>query len=101
MPANAMILSVQTQRGQPCVLALVDPDAPRAPRRLHVYGTGHRVRPDCGRFVGTFQMAGGNLIFHLFDAAPHVPNEEFTGRATADSSPVSPSPSQPAHGTER
>ena len=67
MPAGAQVLSVQVQGGAPCVWATVDPDAPVRPRRLRTFGTGH---PDCdfsGVFVGTYQLRGGSLVFHLFD----------------------------------
>ena len=66
MPIGARILSVQVQRDEVCMWALVDPNAPTEGRRFNVYGTGHPIRRDPGEFVGTFQLRGGALVFHLF-----------------------------------
>lgn len=69
MPAGAEVLCVQVQRGEPCLWALVDPSAEPEFRSVEVYGTGHTVRIDTGverRYVGTYQLYGGDLIFHVF-----------------------------------
>lgn len=70
MPTGARILAVQMQGTAPCLWALVDPDAKPQSRFFYIFGTGHPV-PDkkIGAFVGTFQMAGGALVWHLFEAA--------------------------------
>lgn len=65
---GARILSVQVQNGVPCIWALVDTNSEKVTRILQCRGTGHDcegVIPD--RFVGTFQLHGGALVFHLFD----------------------------------
>ena len=67
MPEGASVLSVQMQGLTPCVWVLCNPDAPKRPRALRIYGTGHTLPEDPGRFIGTFQMHGGALVFHLFD----------------------------------
>lgn len=67
MPKGARILSLKTQRGRPCIWALVDPQAPVVQRRLAVYGTGFDVPAEPGRFVDTFLMEHDNFVFHLFD----------------------------------
>lgn len=67
MPEGAQPLSVQMQHGQPCLWALVNPDAPRRSRFFRLVGTGHPVEEGLG-FVGTFQLNGGALVFHLFEA---------------------------------
>lgn len=73
------VLTVQTQGGQPCLWALVDPDGPVTERRFRVYGTGHAVkdRPSDSRqhrradeYVGTFQLYDGQLVFHVFEELP-------------------------------
>ncbi len=66
MPVGARLLSVQVQHGEPVMWALVDPAASMELRRFHVYGTGHPVGSEAGEFVGTFQIHGGSLVFHLF-----------------------------------
>lgn len=53
--------------------ALVDPTAASQPRRFQVYGTGHRVPEETGRYVGTVLDARGGprLVWHVFeDPAP-------------------------------
>lgn len=71
MPEGATVLSVQEQAGQgPQMWALCDPDNRKTSRRFFVLGTGHLsgVRK-LGRFIGTFQLGGGDLVFHLFEEA--------------------------------
>ena len=68
MPKGAEILSVQTQNGGPQLWALVDDAAiPSEPRRFELYGTGHPFREGEQKFIGTFQLHGGSLVFHLFE----------------------------------
>lgn len=69
MPEGARVLAVQMQGNTPCLWALVDPDAPTKPCRFRLFGTGHPVPEGLGNFIGTFQMMGGGLIWHLFEAA--------------------------------
>lgn len=68
MPQGAQLLTVQVQGGTPCVWAMVDNRQRPVRRRFAWRGTGH----DCGsligeKHVGTIQMHGGALVFHLFD----------------------------------
>ncbi len=67
MPLGAKVLSVQAQRGAPCIWALVDPRAEVEPVGILCHGTGHQVG-DVGAFIGTVQVAGGSLVFHFFRA---------------------------------
>lgn len=67
-PRAAIILSVQVQNGRPQIWALVDPGAPVVPRKFALRGTGHDATGmGWAKFIGTFQMHGGDLVFHLFD----------------------------------
>lgn len=72
------MLCVQVQGYAPYLWVIVDEQAPRdQPRRFRLAGTGHKLdvvdpsynpSPDnCGRYVGTFQLDGGALVFHLFE----------------------------------
>jgi len=75
MPADARILDCQLQSGVPRVWALVDPHAPMVARSFVLLGTGHTV--DLARFarfdhVSTFQLRGGQLVFHLFEVEPRL-----------------------------
>ena len=70
MPDNAHILCVQDQSGTPCLWALVDPANPPRERKILISGTGH-IREDLDdlvNYIGTFQMYGGGLVFHVFEA---------------------------------
>jgi hypothetical protein len=68
MPRGARVLSVGMQRERVQMWALVDPSAPVEQRRFRMAGTGHPIKdPEELRFVGTFQVHGGALVFHLFE----------------------------------
>jgi hypothetical protein len=77
MPVGAEVISVQVQRGTPRLWAMVnaDPETPRESRRFRLLGTGRAIPAEfqLARFVGTFQMANGELVFHLF-ALSKVPS---------------------------
>lgn len=67
MPDSANLLTVQMQNGQPCLWALVDTSNPMVLRKILIRGTGH-VAEKVGRYISTFQMQGGALVFHAFEA---------------------------------
>jgi hypothetical protein len=63
------ILSVEVQRGQPCLWAMVDTERPSSSRSILIKGTGH----DCGNvirkdYLGSFQLELVNGVFvgHVF-----------------------------------
>ena len=70
MPEGAKVLCVHTQRGEPQIWALVDPNAPKVTRTIHIHGTGHPVPDDPGTYIGTIQLACGGLVFHVFADQP-------------------------------
>ena len=70
MPGGAEILSVQIQGAAPQLWALVRPGEPEEVRRFRVYGTGHDIPVGDVKYIGTFQMKGGALVFHLFEERP-------------------------------
>lgn len=68
MPAYATVLTVHVQKGQPCVWVKADSQATAlVERRFFIHGTGHPVNSRAGRYVGTFQLDGGALVFHVFE----------------------------------
>lgn len=69
MPEGARILTVQIQRQQPCLWVLCDPSKPIETRVFRLAGTGHALGWPLGllAYVGTFQVAGGSLVFHVFE----------------------------------
>ncbi len=66
LPEQARILAVQVQNGRPCLWALVDTALPAEPRKILIRGTGHDAA-GVGRYISTFQMQGGALVFHAFE----------------------------------
>jgi hypothetical protein len=69
IPAGATILSFQAQREVPQIWALVNPSEPTEPRQFRLAGTGHSIADFEHelKFIGTCQMAGGALVWHLFE----------------------------------
>ncbi len=68
LPQGAQILSVQVQDGNPYIWACVNPSEESEPRRFRLYGTGHIIEcENLLRFIGTFQLFGGRLVYHLFE----------------------------------
>jgi len=66
MPAGAEPLCVQVQNDQPCMWARVDISQPPTVYHFRVAGTGHDLGSNVGRHIGSFQMHGGALVFHVF-----------------------------------
>lgn len=68
MPVDAEILTVQVQRGVPMIWALVSPGAPVAARKFRLVGTGSEIGDNERlRYVGSYQLMGGGIVFHLFE----------------------------------
>ena len=68
VPKGAELLTMQVQNGEPCIWALVDPSAPKVTRAFAVRGTGHDASGlEASKHVGSFQLLGGRLVFHVFD----------------------------------
>lgn len=67
MPEGADILSVQNQDRDVCIWALCDPRAPKEARTFRIFGTGHPVCDNPGRFIGTVQILNGALMWHVFE----------------------------------
>jgi hypothetical protein len=70
LPKGAEILTVQTQNDVPCIWALVDTDQHLEERRFEIFGTAHPIQSDIGtdrKYIGTYQLNGGDLVFHLFE----------------------------------
>ena len=69
LPKGAKVLCVQTQNESPC-LWVVNPAvevATTEDRTFAIYGTGHQHESIGGVYVGTFQLQGGLLVFHVFE----------------------------------
>lgn len=69
MPKDAEVLCVQLQHDTPCIWALVDPEKKRETKRFRLAGTGHLIKEENLKYIGTFQLYEGELVFHLFELA--------------------------------
>lgn len=70
MPRNSRILSVQVQHEIPQIWALVDLTYRLVKHYFFVAETGQYVDEKVcagSTYVGTFQLNGGDSVFHLFD----------------------------------
>lgn len=68
MPTNARILTVQMQRGIPCVWAVVDEYEETEPRVIRIFGTGNPYDANAAHYIGTVQ--NGPLVWHVFEEQP-------------------------------
>lgn len=66
MPRGSKMLSVQLQGNEPYLWAEVDDSYPVEPHLVVMMGTGHPKSHKADRFVDIFQMAGGSLVFHVY-----------------------------------
>lgn len=74
LPGGAKILCVQAQRDVPTIWALVDTFNSPEPRTFRIAGTGHPIEDmHTDNYIGTFQMRGGSLVFHLFEIIERKP----------------------------
>lgn len=67
MPEGAIILSVQLQNDKPQLWVLVDTLRPLESRYIKIYGTGNPCDGSPNKFIGTFQMNDGRLVWHVFE----------------------------------
>ncbi len=69
LPRGAKILTVQEQYNNPQIWALVDPNNRTEIRKFRLAGTGHLIQEntDSLDYIGTFQLADGQFIGHVFE----------------------------------
>jgi hypothetical protein len=65
LPKGAELLTVQVQRGTPCLWALVDEAAETEGRVILIYDTDRPISY-LGKHLGTFQLGDGDFVFHAF-----------------------------------
>jgi len=71
MPLDAKILTVQMQHGTPKLWVAVIPTNVMINRKIRMAGTGHTILTVNG-YIGTFQMLGGDLMYHVFDEGEQI-----------------------------
>lgn len=69
MPEGAEPLCVQMQNGAPLMWARITVGNLPAPNHFRIAGTGHDLGSNVGKHIGSFQMHGGALVFHVFAEA--------------------------------
>ena len=68
IPTGSDVLSVQVQHGELQLWAMVRLDlGVSCERRFVVVGTGHYMPSGRHEYLGTFQLADGNFVGHVFE----------------------------------
>lgn len=69
LPIGAKFLCVQTQHNEPQMWFEVDTSVLFETRCFTTYGTGQFIKTPAEKrqYLGTFQLNGGSLVFHLFE----------------------------------
>ena len=71
MPLGSHILTVQSQKGNLCIWALVDPDETETEERtIEIYTTGRMITYTDElhkQYIGTVQLDSGDFIAHIFE----------------------------------
>jgi hypothetical protein len=66
MPKGAKVLTVQMQHDVVTIWAEVDIKAEIVTYDFAVFPTGVPFNPEYTEYIGTFQLMGGVLVFHLY-----------------------------------
>lgn len=77
MPKGSIVLAVEMQGPDLFLWAYIDTDAELVERRFRIAGTGHPLgdeleRDEVYRYANSFQMAGGSLVFHVFETVKGI-----------------------------
>ena len=69
IPKGSKVLTVQAQGNVPMIWVLVDPEALTVKIPFLLLATGSEIPGDirCHYYIGSFQLNGGALVFHLFE----------------------------------
>lgn len=67
LPKGAKILTVQTQDDKPYIWAEINDEAIENKHYFALRGTGHPLKEEGMKYIGTFQMIKGRVVFHLYD----------------------------------
>lgn len=68
MPEDAKVLTVQVQKGKPCLWAECNPDKEPVLRTFLIRGTGHPIDDEIEKeYIGTIQMCEDSIVFHVFE----------------------------------
>ncbi len=70
MSRGARILCVEVQFGRVCIWAEVDTELSLLDRKIHTVSTGGPMPVVPLRYIGTYQLSGGSLIYHVYEERP-------------------------------
>jgi len=76
VPRDAKYLSVDVQNGVPCLWVQVDTDAAKDSVLIVTHGTGHPMKKNNMRFLGSYQLQDGSFVGHVFLACFSVNEDE-------------------------
>lgn len=65
-PVGAQFLSLQLQHGEPTIWLLCDETREMGTTKVGIFGTGNPMPDHPGKYLGTFQLSDGRLVFHAF-----------------------------------
>jgi len=68
IPLPATVRAVQVQSNTVCLWAEVDPESEKALVTILLAGTGHPLPEGKTRYISTFQLHGGSLVFHAYES---------------------------------
>jgi len=67
LPKGAEILCVQVQNTDPWLWALVNSlETEKEVHLIETFGTGHKISGAPRKYIGTYQLHNGGLVFHVF-----------------------------------
>lgn len=67
IPEHAKFLSLHIQNGNPCMWFIVNPNNNKINRKFEIYATGQDIYLADRKFIGTFLVNNGSLVFHVFE----------------------------------
>jgi len=72
MPSHSQILSIQGQRDDICIWALVNPKLPVVARTFEIVLTGMPILPNSSyrKYLGTVLFDEGSYVTHIFERIP-------------------------------
>jgi len=75
MPYVGKFLDVQVQYGAPRLWVLTSSESPEIEYKFKIIATGQEFDYEntCLYYIGTFQMVGGDLVYHLFYEEGELP----------------------------
>jgi len=68
IPQDSKILCVQTQGGEPQMWVQQYTEGSLTQKEIYIIPTGATFDADDKKYIGTFQLNGGTLVFHVYES---------------------------------